>query len=90
MKPEPYGRDGDTVLLVIIAVVFFILFVLFTVYMMLPDSLPAEERAWLETQRARCRASGSSGSYNQAEGKFECWNKPFMRRPKLTYTEYYR
>lgn len=48
------------------------------------------EEAWLRRQHNRCRAMGSSGTYDSTTAIFECWRHAIARNPKLMFKESYR
>lgn len=48
-----------------------------------------QEQKWVHDMDRKCMASRSRGSYNSDTKVYECWNRPFFRRPKLTFTEKY-
>jgi hypothetical protein len=51
---------------------------------------PGPEHRFLAAMQDKCMAAANSrGHYDQPAGKFECWRKPFMRHPKLIFTEQY-
>ena len=51
---------------------------------------PSAKQLWLNKMDKRCEASLSRGSYNDETKVYECWNRPFMRRPRVTFRETYR
>lgn len=48
------------------------------------------EEAWLRRQYDRCRAMGSSGTYDQPSMTFECWRHAMARNPKLMFKDTFR
>lgn len=51
---------------------------------------PTPEEAWVSRQIDRCRAMGSTGTYDKATGVFECWRHAIARNPKRMFVETYR
>ena len=53
-----------------------------------PPKPATPEQKFVAAMHDKCLAAANSrGHYDQPAGKFECWRKPFMRHPKLIFTE---
>ena len=68
-----------------------ILAIIAIIYFMAPVSKPhTPEQKFVIAMQDKCLAAANSrGHYDQPAAKFECWRKPFMRHPKLIFTESY-
>lgn len=49
-----------------------------------------QEEKWVRDQDKRCISARSRGSYNRETKTYECWNRPYFRRPKITFIEKYQ
>lgn len=72
----------------IIGVMLFIILVIGPMVGCTPAPL-TQEQQWVRDMDSKCRDSRSRGTYIKETKTYECWNRPYFRRPRITFTEKY-